>query len=64
MCDLRLRNGVCRHYANCEVRSIILADPTGQHSQESLQHDDLHFPGGDEGIDPGLSSMFTNYKSM
>eukprot|EP00892_Ulva_mutabilis_P003495 jgi/Ulvmu1/1517/UM011_0247.1 len=62
--DHQVAQHMHRHYANCEVRSIILADPTGQHSQASLEHDHLHFAGGNEGIDPELSSMFTNYKSM
>ena len=35
------------HFANCEMRTIVLADPSGALNPKSMQHDPLFFAGGD-----------------
>ena len=42
--DATMAKEMHKHFANCEVRTIVLADPSGQ--QGSIASDPLHFPGG------------------
>ena len=35
------------HFANCELRTIVLADPSGRLNPDSMKHDPLFFAGGE-----------------
>ena len=35
------------HFANCEMRTIVLADTAGTLNPESMKHDPLFFAGGE-----------------
>lgn len=41
---ISMKNEMHKHFANCEVRTIVLADHSG--NQGSMSSDPLHFPGG------------------